>query len=77
MFLHEHFQIPPGTITLEYQDEEWTQTIDYEHIPFIYRKCHEHIHLFIDYPHNTPHKTTTEEKPKDVFTQVQNHRRKS
>jgi hypothetical protein len=24
----------PGTVTLEYQDEEWAQTIDYEHIPF-------------------------------------------
>jgi hypothetical protein len=24
----------PGMVTLEYQDEEWAQTIDYEHIPF-------------------------------------------
>jgi hypothetical protein len=24
----------PGSVTIEYQDEEWTQTIDYEHIPF-------------------------------------------
>jgi hypothetical protein len=24
----------PGSIDLEYQDEEWSQTIDYEHIPF-------------------------------------------
>jgi hypothetical protein len=24
----------PGSVTLEYQDEEWAQTIDYEHIPF-------------------------------------------
>jgi hypothetical protein len=23
----------PGSLTLEYQDEEWVQTIDYEHIP--------------------------------------------
>jgi hypothetical protein len=32
----------PGTVTLEYQDEEWAQTIDYEHIPFRCRKFHEH-----------------------------------
>jgi hypothetical protein len=24
----------PGSVTIEYQDEEWIQTIDYEHIPF-------------------------------------------
>jgi hypothetical protein len=24
----------PGSITLEYHDEDWSQTIDYEHIPF-------------------------------------------
>jgi hypothetical protein len=29
-----------GTITLEYQDEEWAQTIDYEQIPFICQKFH-------------------------------------
>jgi hypothetical protein len=44
----------PGTITLEYQDEEWAQTIDYEHIPFRCRKCHEHGHLFRDFPLNAP-----------------------
>jgi hypothetical protein len=36
----------PGTIILDYQDEEWPQTLDYEHIPFRCRKCHEHDHLF-------------------------------
>jgi hypothetical protein len=44
----------PGTVTLEYQDEEWAQTIDYEHIPFRCRKCHEHGHLFRDFPLNAP-----------------------
>jgi hypothetical protein len=67
----------PGTITLEYQDEEWAQTIDYEHIPFRCRKCHEHGHLFRDFPLNAPPKPAEEEKPKDGFTQVQNHRRKT
>ena len=27
---------------LEVYDEEWVQTVDYEHIPFRCRKCHEH-----------------------------------
>jgi hypothetical protein len=36
----------PISITLEWQDEEWAQTIDYEHIPFRCHKFHEHGHLF-------------------------------
>lgn len=43
----------PGSLTLEYQDEVWIQTIDYKNIPFIYRKCHEHNHLFMDFPLNS------------------------
>jgi len=37
-------------VILEVFDEEWVQTIDYEHIPFRYCKCHEHGHLFKDCP---------------------------
>jgi len=40
----------PGSIILEYHDEDWVQTIDYEHIPFKCQKCHEHGHLFRDCP---------------------------
>jgi hypothetical protein len=36
----------PGAVTLEYQDEDWLQTLDYEHIPFRCRRCHEHGHLY-------------------------------
>jgi len=36
-------------VILEVFDEEWVQTMDYEHIPFRCRKCHEHGHLFRDY----------------------------
>jgi hypothetical protein len=25
----------PGSVTIEYQDEVWIQTIDYEQIPFL------------------------------------------
>lgn len=40
----------PDEIILEAHDEEWVQTIDYEHIPFRCRKCHVHGHLFRDFP---------------------------
>jgi len=58
----------PGSIIVEYQDEEWAQTIDYEHIPFHYRKCHEHMNLFKECPLNAPTKPEAEEKTKDGFT---------
>jgi hypothetical protein len=61
-----------GAITLDYQDNEWSQTLDYEHIPFRCRKCHEHGHLFHECPLNNPTKTNPEDldKSKDGFTQV-------
>jgi len=58
-----------GSISLEYQDEDWSQTIDYEHISFRYRKCHEHRHLFRDCPLNVVSKGEKPEmsKAKDGF----------
>jgi peptide methionine sulfoxide reductase MsrB len=44
----------PRAVILEYQDEDWSQTLDYEHISFRCRKCHEHGHLFRDCPLNQP-----------------------
>jgi hypothetical protein len=44
----------PESIVISYQDEEWTQTLDYEHISFRCRKCHTHGHLFRDFPLNVP-----------------------
>jgi hypothetical protein len=55
----------PGSIMLEYQDEDWAQTIDYEHIPFRCRKCHEHGHLFRECPLNTTHKEGKPENGQD------------
>jgi hypothetical protein len=66
----------PGSITLEYQDEEWAQTIDYEHVPFRCRKCHEHGHLFRECPLNAPPNLVEEENTKNGFTQVQNLKNK-
>ena len=40
----------PESITLSYEDSEWIQTLDYEFIHFRCKKCHEHGHLFRDYP---------------------------
>jgi len=42
----------PEEVILEVYDEEWVQAIDYEHIPFRCRKCHEHWHLFREFPLN-------------------------
>jgi hypothetical protein len=33
-------------ISLEFRDEEWIQSINYEQIPFRCRRCHEHGSLF-------------------------------
>ena len=37
-------------VILEFFNEEWVQIVAYEHIPFRCCKCHEHGHLFRDYP---------------------------
>jgi hypothetical protein len=65
----------PGSVTLEYQDEDWNQTIDYEHIPFHCRKCHEHGHLFRDFPLNAHAPKAGENKQKDGFTTVTGRKR--
>jgi hypothetical protein len=67
----------PGSIILEYQDEDWTQTIDYEHIPFRCRRCHEHGHLFRECPLNTAPKEGNPDsnKDKDGFMQPTGRRR--
>jgi hypothetical protein len=69
----------PGTITLEYQDEDWAQTIDYEHIPFRCRKCHEHGHLFRECPLNEAPKegNTENSKDKEGFTPPGGKRRQA
>ena len=55
----------PGSISLEYHDEDWSQTIDYEHISFHCRKFHEHGHLFRECPLNVTHKEGNPESDKD------------
>jgi hypothetical protein len=55
----------PGYIVLEYQDEDWMKTIDYEYIPFRCQKFHENGHLFRDCPLNRPSKERNLEENKD------------
>jgi hypothetical protein len=42
----------PEAISLEFRDEEWIQSIDYEKILFRCRRCHEHGHLLRECPLN-------------------------
>lgn len=42
----------PAEVILEVYDVECVHTIDYEHIPFICCNCHEHGHLFKEWPLN-------------------------
>ena len=67
----------PRAVTLEYQDEDWQQTLDYEHIPFRCRRCHEHGHLFIDFPLIKPATKANDTTQKDGFTMVAAKKRNS
>lgn len=49
----------PDELILEVFDEELVQTVDYEHVPFRGRKCHEHGHLFRDCPLNYTDRRST------------------
>ena len=60
----------PGSVTIEYEDEDWNQTIDYEHIPFRCRKCHEHGHLFCDFLLNAQNPRQGDEKKKDGYKTI-------
>jgi hypothetical protein len=60
-------------VTVSYQDNEWSQTLDYEHIPFRCRKCHVHGHLFRDCPLNIKH---NDNKPQEGTMQKDSPRSK-
>ena len=68
----------PEAIELTHDDEDWIQAIDYEQLPFRCRRCHEHGHLFRDFPlNNPPGKTVAGPEGKDAegFTKVTNRKR--
>ena len=77
----------PDTIELEYHDEIWNQTLDYEHIPFRCRRCHEYGHLLRECPITLAEKardaenerrygTRKTEKDEESFQEVQRRRRR-
>ena len=65
------------SVSLSHDDYEWIQPLDYEHIPFRCRKCHEHGHLFRDCPLNMKTKNSSPDpnKDSDGFTKVPIRRR--
>jgi len=67
----------PEAVTLVHRDEEWIQTLDYEHVPFHCRKCHALGHLFRDCPLNVKASPpeSSESPNQDGFTKVPNRRR--
>ena len=65
-------------IKLTWQDEKWVKIIDYEHILFHCRKCHEHEHMFRACPLNNPIQTAVPkqgEKDMEGFEKVTSRRR--
>jgi hypothetical protein len=67
----------PDAITLDYQDDEWSRTLDYDHIHFHCHKFHEHGNLFLECPLNNSTKPSPEDpdKSKNGFTQVMGRHR--
>jgi hypothetical protein len=67
----------PEAVTVSYQDNEWSQTLDYEHIPFRCRKYHVHGHLFRDFPLNFNPDNHKSQEGIDLegFTKIQGKRK--
>jgi hypothetical protein len=64
-----------GTVILEHQDEDWSQTLDYEHILFRCRRCHKHGHLFRDCPLTQPAPKAEQNMQKDGFITIQSRKK--
>ena len=67
-------------VSLFWEDEEWTQPIDYEQIPFRRRNCHDYGHLGRNYPKFVPTTASADQRlvgavNNDGFTQVKNRKR--
>lgn len=70
-------QALPDTVSLFHEDVEWIQLIDYEHVPFRCRKCHNLGHLYRDCPLNKkpPPQMSSENQASNNFTKLVNRRR--
>lgn len=63
----------PEATKLVFRDEVWLKNIDYEHIPFICDKFHDHAHTFRGFPQNFSQQTNTQTQMKvdeQGFTKV-------
>lgn len=75
----------PEMIELECEGKVWMQLLDYEHIPFRCRRCHEYGHLYKSFPLNAAEQkktsTTGPEKPaqqeEEGFVQVPTRKRRT
>jgi len=50
LHLHEYIETIPKTIDIEYHNEIWTQSLDYKHVPFKCKICHEYGNLVRYFP---------------------------
>lgn len=66
----------PDKVSINHEDVEWVQLIDYEHVPFRCRRCHALGHLYRDCPlTQNPSTPFAPEKPEyDDFTKATSHR---
>jgi hypothetical protein len=64
-------------ITISCQDTYWTQTLYYDHIPFQWKKCHKHGHLFRYFPLNAESSTNRlkEQNDEEGFTKIPSKRK--
>lgn len=58
------------SIELEYHDEVWQEPVDYEHIPFRCRRCHEYGHLFKQCPLNIVEESTEKKEEERKETEA-------
>ena len=70
----------PEAISLNWDEEEWIQPIDYEQLPFQCKQCHEYGHFGRNFPktvqsHPIPSQRQGGELDGKGFTQVENKRR--
>lgn len=71
----------PGAVELKYHKEVWQQALDYEHIPFRCKKCHEYGHLYKECPLNAEEeerKTKQQRKnteDNEGFQEIKNRKR--
>ena len=67
----------PDLIILMHEEFKWFQSLNYEHVSFRCRKCHEHGHLYGDFPlnKNDPNLIPTLKKYEEGFQKFERKKR--